>query len=169
MANFEVAFTWMMLNEDSQRQYATVPDVGFQAISGINSKSFPDQFATINAIPQAQRGPAVEQFYMVNFWNPWFGQIISDEVAKRVFDAAVNMGSSTAVKILQIACNSLLTPLIAQDGAWGPATVHQVNDAAPDALVSAYIAARRAHYVDIIRVKPELSRYLAAWLARASK
>lgn len=169
MASFTVAFNWMLDNEDSQRQYATVPDVGGQAISGINSKSFPDQFAVIAAIPQAQRGPAVEQFYMVNFWNPWFGQIISDDIAKRAFDAAVNMGSGTAVKLLQIACNSLLTPLIAQDGAWGPATVHQINDAAPDALVSAFIAARRAHYVDIIRAKPELSRYLAAWLARASK
>lgn len=169
MASFTVAYNWMLDNEDSQRQYATVPDVGSQAISGINSKSFPEQFTTINAIPQAQRALSVYQFYLLEFWNPWFGQIISDEVAKRVFDAAVNMGSGTAVKILQIACNGLLTPLIAQDGTWGPATIHQVNDAAPAALVSSFIAARRAHYVDIIRVKPELSRYLGQWLDRASK
>lgn len=169
MASFDVAFDWMIVNEDANLQYASVPDVGGQAISGINSNSFPEQFAAIAAIPQAQRGPAVRQFYLSEFWNAWFGQIVFDDVAKRVFDAAANMGSGTAVKILQIACNSILTPSIATDGAFGPATIQQVNDAAPEALVASFIAARRAHYVDIVRSKPQYSRFLTQWLERASK
>ena len=71
MASFDIAFDWMIVNEDANLQYASVPDVGGQAISGINSNSFPEQFAAIAAIPQAQRGPAVRQFYLSEFWNAW--------------------------------------------------------------------------------------------------
>ena len=56
MASFEVAFNWMMDNEDASRAYKTVPDTGGMAISGINSAAYPSDFARINAIQQGLRG-----------------------------------------------------------------------------------------------------------------
>lgn len=160
MASFDVAYEWMMDNEDSRREYAIVPDVGGQAISGINSHSFPAQFAAIAALPQAERGPAVRNFYMLEFWNHWFDALVSDDISKRVFDASVNMGGGTAVRLLQQAVGVFV------DGAWGPETVAATNASSP---VAAFIAARCQHYRDIVTAKPSDEKYLEEWLARASK
>lgn len=167
MASFEVAFEWMMNNEDGKREYAIVPDApaGAHAISGINSAAFPQEFANIAAVPQAQRGPAVELFYRRNFWNNWFDQLDSDEIAKRVFDDAVNMGPGTAVKLLQQA----LGPPVARDGEWGPATLQAANSAAPDTLVAAFRRARICHYSVIAESNPADKKFLAEWEARASQ
>ena len=50
MANFKVCYDWMIVNEDSLLAYETVSDNGGKAISGINSKVFPIQFAIIDSI-----------------------------------------------------------------------------------------------------------------------
>lgn len=168
MANFDVCFNWMMDNEDRRRSYQTVPDYppGSSAISGINSHAYPNQFASILAIPQNQRGPAVQEFYQVNFWNQWFGQLSYDDVAKRVFDAAVNMGPATAVKLLQIAVGFNTSDV---DGAWGPHTVSAANVMSSPALVNAFQSARTEHYRQIVDRNPSEGIYLPAWIARAEK
>ncbi len=167
MANFDIAFEWMMHNEDPKREYATVNDAppGAFAISGINSAAFPQDFANIAGMPQNQRGPAVELFYRRYFWNTWFDQLDSDDVAKRVFDTAVNMGPGTAVKLLQQA----LGPPVARDGAWGPATLQAANSTDPDALLTAFRRARIGYYETIAARSPELAKYLDQWRTRASQ
>ena len=164
MASFDVAYEWTMNNEDAQRQYKTVPDAppGAFAISGINSAAFPSEFAAINACPQAQRGPLVKAFYQRHFWNQWFDQLALDDLAKRVFDAGINMGEGTAVKLLQEAAD------VAPDGLLGPATVRTAN-LSGEALIDAFIAQRVAHYKLIVLKNPADQKYLANWLARASK
>jgi lysozyme family protein len=147
----------MMDNEDRQRACKTVPDPtasdpNAQAISGINSAAYPGQFAAIEALPQTQRGPAVEQFYRMTFWNKWFDQLTSDDIAKRVLDAAVNMGPVTAVKILQQAVGSVI------DGTWGPNTVAAVN--ADDNAVPEFQIARLAHYQQIVQNNPAEAHFL---------
>lgn len=169
MANFTTAYEFMMDNEDPEREYREVPDVGGQAISGINSAAFPEDFAAIAATPQAQREIQVGIFYRRVFWNQWISQLVSDDLAERVFDAAVNMGSGTAVKLLQRAVNTLQTEQIATDGTWGPATVAAANTPHSDLVVVAFIQQRKRHYQAIVAMKPELSKYLVAWLARAGK
>jgi lysozyme family protein len=170
MANWQTAFDWMMNNEDALRAYAIVNDVGGQAISGINSAAFPKQFATIAAMPQAARAPAVQTFYKWNFWNQWYAQLASDDVAKRVFDAAVNMGPGTAVKLLQKAVNLLWNGLaLVEDGVWGPATISAVNEDSSAKVVSAFQQVRCDHYRAIVAADQSKAPYLAAWLARAEK
>ena len=170
MAVFQIAYNWMMDNEDARRAYAQVPDAppGAFAISGINSAAFPIDFADIKVIPQVQRGPAVQRFYQAHFWNTWFAQLFSDDLAKRVFDAAVNMGEGTAVKVLQTAINALGGALTV-DGGWGPATLAAANAANPGALVAAFINAREEHYREIVQNNPADAKYLPNWLARAGK
>ena len=124
-----LAWIFLWSNEDAQRACAIVHDPtkdypAAQACSGINSAFYPTQFAAIAALPQSQRAPAVEEFYQKEFWNKWFQQLASDDVAMRVFDMAVNGGPGTAVKLLQHAVNSFHAgnPLTV-DGGWGPITV----------------------------------------------
>jgi len=163
MSDWETCYNFMIDNEDSSREYKTVPDAGGMAISGINSNSFPLQFAKINELPQDQRGVEVENFYHAVFWNKWFDQISSDEVAKRVFDSSVNMGYGTAVKILQgvLGCQV--------DGRLGPNTVSFTNASPSQALVANFILARCQHYKDIVAKNPDDEKYLAVWLVRASR
>lgn len=167
MAVFEIAYDWMMDNEDAGRKYAQVPDAppGAFAISGINSVSFPSDFSAISALAQSSRGPSIQRFYQVRFWSIWFQQLLSDDLSKRVFDAAVNMGSSEAVKLLQAA----LGASVAQDGAWGPVTLQAANSANPDVIVEAFKQVRITHYKAIVESNPADAKYLSEWLARASK
>ena len=170
MADFQTCYDWMMDNEDARRAYVRVPDAppGAFAISGINSAAFPSDFAAIEAIPQAQRGPSIKRFYEVHFWNNWFSQLLSDDLAKRVFDAAVNMGAGTAIRLLQTAANALGGALTV-DGGWGTLTLTAANSANPAALIAAFIEAREDHYREIVRNNPADEKYLEEWLARAGK
>jgi len=176
MANFQTAFNFLMDNEDAPRAYKTVPDAcpngcagPCYAIAGINSAAFPLQFAKINALPEgAARGLEIETFYQTVFWNQWYNQLNSDEVAKRVFDFSVNAGSVVAVKCLQRAiyttgCN------ISVDGAWGPATVAAANGCDEKRLVGDFQQQRIVYYKVIVAAHPEDQKYLLGWVARASK
>jgi lysozyme family protein len=177
MADWNIAYNWMMDNEDFSRACKQVPDAGPAgagpcfAISGINSAAWPTQFAGIAAIAQDQRANAVQQFYEENIWNNWFAQIASDDVCKRLFDFAVNGSSHQAVQCLQQALNSLGgsgTPL-KEDGGWGPMTLAALNAADPNALVTAFKTQRVAHYQAIAAAHPDKAQYLKAWTARAEK
>jgi lysozyme family protein len=163
VADFSIAYKSMLDHEDRAREYKTVPDAppGAFAISGINSASFPAEFGRINAVSQEQRAGLVEMFYETHFWNNWLGLLNSDEVAKRVFDACVNMGPVAPVKMLQECCGAV------PDGHWGPDTVGRANACDPLTLVNCFAQARVAHYQQIVAAKPEMSRYLPAWTARA--
>ena len=169
MSSFQIAYSWMMDNEDAGRKYATVPDTGGMAISGINSAAYPSQFAAIKALPQAMRATAVASFYQDEFWNQWYAQLVSDEVAKRVFDAAVNMGPGTACKLLQEVIGAEV------DGAWGPNTVAKANACDPDSLVTAFKQQRLGHYEAIVASNPDDEKYLGTeeqpgpWWIRSMK
>ena len=174
MANWDVCFNWLMDNEDRARSYAIVPDVGGSAIAGVNSKDWPVQFQKIANLPADQRGPLVALFYQMHFWSDWFDDLTSDEVAKRVFDASVNMGSVAAVRCLQQAISTIEDRApgnedfnLSIDGVWGQITVREANDTGPGELVSEFQQARVAHYQAIAAAKPELAHYLPQWTARA--
>lgn len=171
MAFFDTAYDFMMGNEDPARACAEVPDApaGSHAISGINSHAYPQQFAAIAALPQDQREAAVKAFYQSEFWSAYLGSLISDDLAARVLDEAVNAGPGTAVKLLQQAINDLGGIRIPVDGAWGPITVAAANNQNQTMLLNAFRQARIAHYQAIAAANPELSQYLPEWIARAEK
>lgn len=176
MANWDVCFNWLMDNEDRARSYAIVPDVGGSAIAGVNSKDWPVQFQKIANLPADQRGPLVALFYQQAYWNKWYAQLTSDEVAKRVFDASVNCGPRAAIEILQRAINPIALKMAAPgsylliiDGAWGRHTVESANALDPAGIVPAFCAERVLHYQAIVDANPADAVYLAAWTARALK
>ena len=112
MADWNIAYNWMMDNEDALRTCEQVPDAppGAFAIGGINSVTWPEAFAAVVALAQEKREPFVRQFHENHFWNMWHEQLESDEVSKRVFDFAVNGGSGSSVRCLQQALNHLSSP-----------------------------------------------------------
>jgi hypothetical protein len=179
MADWNTAYNWMMDNEDPARECAEVSDECLAgvagpcyAISGINSGVWPEEFAAIAALPQAQREPLVQQFYQDHFWNNWYAQLDSNNLAKRVFDFAVNGGSGTSVGCLQQALNKLAGSDGAQlvdEGEWCPMTVDAANAADPVALVAAFQEQRVAYYLAIAAAKPSLAMHLPVWIARAEK
>ena len=182
MANFETAYAWAQNSEDPANAHEIVLDPcpkgcalpHCYAISGINSGAWPAEYAAIAALPQDQRGPAVEAFYRAHFWNQWYEQLASDEVAKRVYDMAVNGGSGAAVEILQRAINQIALKMAAPgsylliiDGGWGPHTVASANALDPAGLIPAFCAERVLHYQAIAAANPDKEKYLAIWTARA--
>lgn len=178
MAVFQISFDWMMQNEDGPGppyRYEEVSDPGGDAISGINSAAFPDDFLRILNTPQAERGPLVVSFYQAKFWNRWYAQLLFDEVAKRVFDEGVNAGPVTTVKVLQQAINATGAASVIVDRTWGPATVAAANECAEDELVYCFKQARLARYQAIAAVNPADAHYLGTaakpgpWWVRAMK
>lgn len=165
MASFDVAFEWLLDSEDSKRQCLAIPDAppGAQAISGINSYSFPTAFNRIASVSPAFRMPLVKDFYQTYFWK--YGGIESDEIAKRVFDMAVNAGSHVAVRLLQQALGSI----VERDGILGVETLAAVNAAPPAKLVVAFQRARRGFYEAIAAKNPENEKYLEGWLLRCER
>lgn len=189
VSQFSIAFAFLMTNEDPLMACEIKPDApgkwdntvsprvwnGAHVISGINSAAFPTQFAAIAAVPQEERLPEVMSFYQTIFWNKWYSEIVSDEVAKRVFDSAVNQGPATGVKIVQNAVNSLGGAQIESDGGWGPVTVAAVNNQNSAMLVNAFKAQRLAKYQETVDKNPALAHYLGTaenpgpWWIRAMK
>jgi hypothetical protein len=179
MADWNIAYNWMMDSEDAARACLQVSDAcptGVPgpcfAICGINSAVFPGEFAAIAAVPAPRRAPLVQRFYEKHFWNPWFAQLAHDDLAKRVFDFAVNGGAEASVRCLQEAINQLAAPAarhIPEDGGWGPETLQAANAADPAALNAVFTARRIAHYRAIAAAHADKERYLRGWIARAER
>lgn len=167
MSQFEPALDYVLDFEDAPRLYNAVADVGGYAIAGINSASWPTQYAQVASFPQAQRGPAVAAFYERYFWTPLMAEaLLSQDIANRLMDQAVNGGSNSGVRLLQRAANQCGATL-AQDGAMGPRTIAAVNGIDPVQLLAAYRAARAENYRAIVEAKPQDEKYLTEWLKRA--
>ena len=163
MSDFPTCFSFVLPNEEyTPPRYQPIPDPtqhdpGAQALAGINSAFWPDDFARIVALPQNERGPAVAGFYQANFWNRWLQQLTYNRIAAMALDASINQGAGWAVRFLQSASGSTV------DGAWGPNTVAAVNATPLEIVVPEFIAAREARYRQI--GGPSLPQ----WLARAAK
>jgi lysozyme family protein len=82
-----------------------------------------------------------------------------------VFDAAVNMGPGTAVKLLQRAVNSINSAngQVTVDGGWGPNTVAAANATDQVTLLAAFRRQRENYYVGLG------GPFLPEWLARVAK
>jgi lysozyme family protein len=174
MANFLKCFNFVLANEDfTPPRYEPTPDPtaadpGAQALSGINSAAWPKDFAFIASLPKDQRALAVQSFYYKNYWNTWYVQLTSDEVAKRVLDMAFNTCQKTAVKLLQEAVNDLsISPPypLSEDGQWGPLTIAQTNLMNEANLVRSFQRNRADHY----QKYDAKNKNLAQLIARAEK
>lgn len=123
----------------------------------------------IDDIRAATLDDAIE-LYRTGFWVPnKLDQVKSELVAIKIFDMAVNMGSSQAWKLVQRAANSLGSALTA-DGKVGPNTLSAVNsyDRTDYELVTVIREHQAKFYEDLISKKPSLAEFRLGWRRRAA-
>ena len=111
----------------------------------------------------------VSEIYSNVFWNPnQFGKLSSQLIANKVFDMSVNMGATTAVRLLQAALNMCGAQCVI-DGVIGPHTLITVNQFAigdNEERLLGELVLQSISYYKRIAIGP-LAKDLKGWLARA--
>lgn len=187
---FLSAFTRTMIHEGYDSN--DIDDPGGETYRGISKVFWPmwagwtilarvrrDNFKTDTELLQS----AVENFYLVNFWNQVRGDEIAEisaEIAEEVFDTAVNTGIQKAGKILQEALNllnlnQLLYPDIHVDGVIGIDTIETlrryfslktpVKNITLPRLLKVMNALQAEHYINLMRKFPEREKF-RGWFER---
>ncbi|MCK8826420.1 secretion activating protein [Natroniella acetigena] len=110
-----------------------------------------------------------EEIYYREYWKAnKYEQIDDDKLAARLFDIAVNMGSRTANRFVQQACNLLPSDgEISEDGIIGPQTLGAVNNHRhPDRLLKVVIMLQGERYLNIVRNNSSQQVFLGGWANR---
>jgi lysozyme family protein len=173
MAEFIIAFRNTIENEGG---YTNDPDdPGGETYKGIARKihSKWDGWITIDLLKRQPGFPAnierdaeirerVGEFYLANFWNKIQGDDIqSQEIAGSIFDFAVNAGTGTSVALAQMVVGAKV------DGVSGNETVNKINAFNVDHFLAAFIVAKIARYVNIVKKRPTSRKYFYGWVIRA--
>lgn len=161
MAEFRLAIPTVLKHEGG---YVNDPnDAGGETAYGISKRSYPDL-----DIAQLTRAEA-EKIYFRDFWAPLQLDAVNDQqVATKVFDSAVLIGKSRAVKFLQRAVQSAGGGIVTVDGHLGPTTLRAVNTASPLLLIDAYRHLLDTYYEGLAEAVPTNAKFLKGWLSRAN-
>ena len=98
----------------------------------------------------------VRAIYLKRYWLPASCDALPDAIAIMQFDAAVNHGAGTAIRILQAALR------VTADGEIGPRTRAALQAASPRDVIARYADLRRKRY----RALPHFWRFGRGWLNR---
>jgi len=112
-------------------------DPGGETKFGISKRSYPD--LDIKHLTEQQ---AID-IYKHDFWDACKCGQLPYPVAVVVFDTAVNMGSHTAIKMLQKSIN------VSVDGIIGSETISKTNTMEPAALLPVFCSLRTAKYITL--------------------
>lgn len=106
------------------------------------------------------------EYYRRHYWRSVYDKITSQEVATKVFDAAVNSGHHAAHAELQRACNTCGARLTV-DAAIGAKTLSAVNAIEPARLMRELRAERAMKYAQILMRDRTQEKFLRIWMRRA--
>lgn len=139
-------------------------DPGGETHFGISKRSYPDLDIKNLTLDMAK------EIYRNDYWLPMKCDEIEDQgVAAELFDFGVNAGHRQAVKTAQEAV-TLLWKDIKVDGKIGPQTVQALNGYKhPDRLVVTMKSLRAMYYINLVREKPALGKFIGGWLMRVWK
>ena len=154
MGDFKLAVLAVLVNEGG---YVCDPnDAGGETKYGISKKQYPDLDIKSITVEQAKA------IYEADYWDRYgFGQLTSQRVATKVFDAAVNAGPVTAIRILQDSLNHFLAGPIVADGKLGKFTADAASHVPDETLLPELRARLAKHHIDLNQ--PE---FLLGWLRR---
>lgn len=108
----------------------------------------------------------VADIYHEFYWKPCrCGELISQPIAEKVFDLAVNCGPRAAIRILQQACGDS-GHLVMVDGAIGALTLQAANACNPHDLIDAIRSRAKDRYRRIVQNDPSQNIFLNGWLHR---
>ena len=182
MADYDIAFEYLMDDEDRARSGEVVHDPTSDdpdavARFGINSHWFPDAKADgFYEMSQEDALAYVKGFYKYRFFAAIMGYGIAvQDIANKCLDLAVNEGVKEATKIVQRACNAVLTPVaigklpVTVDGVPGNETLDAINKCAPELLLPTIKAYACQFYRDIAGRLKWSPGQLRAMLTRANR
>lgn len=140
-------------------------DPGGRTIYGIASNRNLEAFARVW---DAQDRLAEARAY---YWHQWWQKHnmgrLPALLGPRLFQAAVNMGYTQAVRILQRALRAACGEALADDGVIGPLTQAALDNCDPMLVLVAFRSEQAAYYRALIAQKPALAKYERGWLNRA--
>ena len=129
-------------------------DPGGETNMGITKRNYPDL-----DIKNITRNQAIE-IYFRDYWSKMNLKNINNENAiLQIFDAGVNTGTRTAIKLAQKLVGAYA------DGVVGDQTTGMINDFPVD-FVRIYKCERIKYYLALTRRKPVLNKFLNGWITR---
>jgi len=110
----------------------------------------------------------MREIYWKYYWQPVRAEEFAYPLALAVFDTGVNMGTVTAIKLLQRAINDLLpsNKWIEVDGKIGQQTISVARSLNTVKLALQLCNRREERYKAIVRANPRLGKFLRGWLNR---
>jgi lysozyme family protein len=110
----------------------------------------------------------MREIYWAYYWQPIKGDEFVYPLALAIFDTGVNMGTVTAIKLLQRAINDLVPQekWIKVDGVLGQQTLTAAKSLNPVQLALRLCDRREERYRAIVRANPKLGKFLKGWLNR---
>lgn len=171
MSNFNNALKHVLANEGG---YANISgDTGGQTYQGISRNNWPNWsgWSIIDKnmplrynqiLENKDLEEVVASFYYTNFWDRMkLSSVSSQEVARKIFDMGVNMGTSRAIKLTQEVLRGLVV-----DGIIGSKTIKAINNEGEDLLDQLRTRCIK-FYTDLAERRPSNRKFLNGWLRRA--
>lgn len=110
---------------------------------------------------------AAEEIYFELWWQRnQYDRIDDQDIATKVFDFAVNMGSRQAHKLLQRACRACGWTLV-DDGLIGPNSIRAINSVRPAVLLAAFKSEAAGFYRALTVKNEAFESFIDGWLIRA--
>ena len=176
MGNFEDILKFTLEHEgglvDNEADPGGMTNLGisFRFLKGLNSK-----YADVNNDGTVDEHDiedmTVEQaskIYKIAFWDACKCDHLPYPVDCVIFDTSVNMGTRTAIKMLQRTLNKYNAELI-EDGDFGPKTKLAVRNITDNKLFATdYLQSRRNYYTSLADAKPKFRQFLKGWLNRCN-
>ena len=179
MSAFDPALTYLLAREGGLEEQASDPGgISNRGISLRFLKAVPQERLRLYGVPVYVTADTIRELtreqisalYKGEFWDhAAFAQINNQDVCNFVFDMAVNMGISPAIKCLQRALwatRNIRADLV-DDGILGGNTLKNANWATPLYLLAAMRSERGGEYRLIAQANPGEKVDLDGWLNRS--
>src|SRR5689334_4991038 len=127
MADFKAAFVFVLQHEDSTRSGKVTVDAGGRTRFGIAEKFHPDLPEEFFTGPAEDALAEAEKIEEREYWERMrLAEIYDQNVANKLLDMGVNLGSRQAAVYAQRAVNAFARH-VAEDGVMGEKTLMAIN------------------------------------------
>lgn len=192
MADFEVAYKKVMKYEGKYSNDSV--DLGGETYKGIARKFHPnwpgwkiiDGYKNDPLIKAGRMFPGcldkdselqglVHLFFKERFWDIWMGDAFVQGIADEMFDIAVNLNYTKAIKFLQIIMNCLNNNQeyyedLVVDGVFGIKTFETmqkvVNRNESALIIKMLNVLQGSHYIEFMKASPLQEKYARGWFSR---
>ena len=160
-----------LTNDKYDRGGITNFGISLRFLKSINENFFEGETINSDYVKSLTKGQAIE-IYRRFWWDKYHYEAINDlDIAKKIFDTAVNMGPGGAHIIAQKTLNFLDIPVVI-DGILGPKTLYALNKVSIEGRKESYLRAFRTlqknYYLLLIERNKNLYKFRRGWISRAN-